>query len=362
MRRHVISGLAFLGGALLVWPVIWPAARGGVRLLMPRPGRLIAEVDTLTLAPPSKLPGGGGYDSSATFRVANSGGSPVTIRDVLSGCDCAVARVDPRVITPGSTGVVEVKGKPSDKVDRTVMVTLLTDSPETPEVRLKIRRQGRDQLTPPYLMTAYGDLTYNGTLSDIDTREITVLTAQETGHLEEARVISSLPFLRIDLRSSVGKQTTEPAISIVKHVYSVRLTSPPHNAFQGEVTIEDPWNESRHQQIMVFGDLHEPFVVSPPRLLLSRESLSGETGRATLRVTHLDRRASPVVQPVGEAASLLRVVPIESDDPGASLFEVRLNSAENRKPEGTFSLIIHPSPGSSEAILVPVKILGENGE
>jgi hypothetical protein len=247
-------------------------------------------------------------------------------------------------------------------------VILLTDSAETPEVNLRVRLMGkkpdgekRSNHSPPYLFSAYGDLTYTGSLSESDVREVTVLTWQNTGHHEEAILTSNLPFLQLDLLRFEERISTQPEFSLVKHIYSVRFTSIPSSPFEGEILVVDPWDESRRQQVGVFGDVHGPFSVLPPRLVLCRTSSAEDGGRAILQVGHQGSGPAPVVEPEGGATNPLNVRPLASDETGTSRFEVRLGPVEGQKQEGMFRLIVRPSPESSERIVVPVKILNGCG-
>lgn len=352
---------AVLGSSLVVYSLLWCAVGAPSLGSPPAAGRLIPENDTVTIELPANQRESGLATSGGVFRLVNRGGSPVSIRSVRSACDCAVARVDPMVVAPGSTSIVEIVGKPSESSDRMVAVTLATDSAETPEVHLHVRLKGTKAPTPPYLIAASGDLTYHGTFSESDEREIKVLTIQNTGRREEAKIVSTVPATRIVLIDTDAAATTEPAFSIVTHTYSVRLQSRPKGGerLEGLVVVQDPWDESRQEKIQVFGEFRDAFSVCPTRLLLCWES-PGESG--ILQVYHQGSGAVPTVEVDSAAAGLLNVKLLrgEAPEPDCSFFEVRLNSTSQRKPEGVFHLSVRPEPKLPERIVVPVKVVGEH--
>lgn len=115
-------------------------------------------------------------EASATFEVENVGGVPVHITDVETSCGCAMPEIEPRTIAAGGVGVVKVKATPLDTGEKTVSLTLNTDSPASPQVVLRLHIVGSRQ--PPYMTQAGGDLGYISDFSEPEVREIFAFTLE----------------------------------------------------------------------------------------------------------------------------------------------------------------------------------------
>lgn len=357
MRGSWALGLGLLGAAFLVLPSLLVLTEWRPSW-MPRPGRLVAETDSLTWNFRSQGQGSDRQFTVATFRVANKGGTPVSIRSVSHGCDCVVSRIEPRLIQPGAVGRVEVHVEPSGNTqDRTILLTLETDSAETPIVELRLRLIGDARPKPPYLLNAYGDLVYSRRVFDSDVREVTVISVQETGRHDEPKVASDLPFIRLEPLGHRSTITTEPTYSLVTHAYAVHVEDPPPGRFRGEIQVVDPWNGRRVKGIRVYGDCPSSVVVSPPRLQFHRAGARQEDHRALLRVEYQDPSLTPTAEVEGGTAAPISVVPLPSTEVNVSLFEVGLHPAPDRRQEGIVRLVVRPSSESPERIVVPVRII-----
>ena len=164
------------------------------------------------------------------FRVVNRGGSIVQINAVKSGCDCTVPRVEPKIVEPGAVAVVEIVTEPPEFGERTVVVTLVTDSPVTPEVPLHFQMKARDRDGESYLLRAGNPLVYMGDWSPDEPRQIIVTTVQAPGEEKPPQVTCDLPFLKFELIDVDEKTSTDPSVVFRNYTYRPTSLHIPHRA------------------------------------------------------------------------------------------------------------------------------------
>ena len=111
------------------------------------------------------------------FPIKNVGGKQVRIVSMSSGCGCAVPKIEPKVIEPGKTGYVEVEAASPLIGEKLVTITLETDSAKTPILPLQLRLVGGG--SPPFLLSAEGDLSYHEDIARSKPRQIEVLTIEK---------------------------------------------------------------------------------------------------------------------------------------------------------------------------------------
>ncbi|HEX8198854.1 MAG TPA: DUF1573 domain-containing protein [Isosphaeraceae bacterium] len=182
--------LAILGLGLV-------AVSGLARLALDRPaapGRLDVKESQVTWGGPPSASARPAGDGPAQFEVTNTGGTPVRVLTVKSGCGCAAPTVRPGIIAPGVMATVTVVATPPAVGVRRIPVVLETDSPVTPEVVPRLRLVGSRR--PPLLLAAGGDLTYRDVLLG-ESREITAETIEPVQETRTPILTSDLPSLRL---------------------------------------------------------------------------------------------------------------------------------------------------------------------
>lgn len=349
MRRWIVGLSACIGLALIGVPILWLMASA----MAPTPGQLVADKDTLIWqAPQSDSPAS---RARATFRVVNTGDSLVHIRSVRSGCDCAIPRVEPKVVSPGGSAIVEVEPELPVFGQKTVAITLLTDSLTKPELNLQLKIQGKTKERRAYLYRADGDLSYVGEWTpEEEPRQIIATTIQPPGEQKPPEITSDLPFLGFELVDTDKKISTDPSILFCNYTFNVIFTSdPPRGPFGGEVAVVDPWDETHRQRIRVYGETPAPMRAIPARLILQ---VGPPKAEVTLRVRCRDRRSMPSVELENPEANPLEVRPLPHDADRSTSFLVGLKAPAETVEKGVYNLIVRPSPSSSERLLVPVMV------
>jgi hypothetical protein len=290
------------------------------------------------------------------FVVVNVGDSPVRIREVKTSCGCATVRAEPRWVPPKGRAIIDVEATPIEVGVRPVSILLETDSPSSPEVRLQFTVIGYRR--PPYLMSAVGELFYRTGYSANEIRDVFVEIVEPVASpRKHPQLSSSLPFLRFGQPTVVERGFfNNPGLIASTYQYPVVFSSPPPaNAFEGEVTVADPWNPDRVQRILVHGDANQPINSSPSRVLLVLDG--PEDSRAHVRLLARARDQSPLWAEMEHGdASPLSVELLEGvKEDGTTVFDVR------RKPgppvaDGVYNVIIRSKGPQSQTLAVPVMV------
>lgn len=353
MRRQALGLTACFGLALITFPVVRLIGSA----LSPEPGRLVPENDPVVWDA-RRADSSTKAQPAAMFRVRNSGETPVQIRSIRSGCDCAVPRVEPKIVPPGGSAVVEVVSEPPEFGERTVVVTLVTDSPVTPEIPLHLRLKGQERESDSHLLRAGGDLTYMGDWSPAEPRRLIATTVQSPGDHQPPEVICDLPFLAFELIDLDEMISTTPSIAFRNYTYQARFTAPPPaGRFHGEVIVIDPWNPTKQKTIKIHGVTPEPIQIIPPRLILRVGENEGEgDAKAVLRLRVRDPDLAPSVAPEDPENSPIIIRSTAREDDGVERFVIELKDRSGEVAEGIHNVIVRPSPNSSEQRVVPVMV------
>lgn len=79
-------------------------------------------------------------ETSHTFTLRNDGDDPLELGEIVSGCGCAVARLENRILMPGATTSLEIRLNLRGRAGRLEKeVTVRSNDPLTPVLRLFIR-------------------------------------------------------------------------------------------------------------------------------------------------------------------------------------------------------------------------------
>ena len=99
-----------------------------------------------------------GHEYVARFVLSNEGRVPVTVSDVLTSCTCTGATISTDSLAPGTDAVVEAAVHSRRPERKTAAVTLETDDPNRPTVRLEVAWRAVAPLTPDPLDLDFGAL------------------------------------------------------------------------------------------------------------------------------------------------------------------------------------------------------------
>ena len=108
-----------------------------------RPGKILVKETSITVRSSPEGDIRDKSDLNAKFQLFNSGGEPVNVLAVESGCGCARPTVHPEKILPGEVATVDVQVDEIPIGERVVPISLTTDSSATPQVVLSVKVIGR---------------------------------------------------------------------------------------------------------------------------------------------------------------------------------------------------------------------------
>ena len=318
-------------------------------------GRLVAEQDSVVWEGPSKRPATV-QQATAKFVVRNVGGRPVRVVEVTSSCGCATPSVTPALIPPGETSIVAVEATPILVGEKVATIALKTDSPETPEVSLKLHIVGNRR--PPFLLRAGGELTFMGDFSAEDTREFLVVMIVPEAEKTPPVIGNSADFLSVSAPTVTTKPHSGSGIVEKHYFYRVAISGePPVGVYRGEITATDPWDKDRKEHVVVSIEKPPAFRVVPSHLLLATEA-DGSAAPSTFVV--MSRTAIPdlaIEIDGGKASPLVAEMVKMSDDRRMATCRLGLKKGSERG-DGPHEIRLRPSPSSKDGVHLSVMIKG----
>ena len=198
---------------------------------------------------------------------------------------------------------------------KTVEFTIHTDSPRTPEIRLRLRMVSRRD--PPYLSGVRGDLTFTGEIKAGDDAEVVVRTMglDESGREPDIKV--DIPYMKINL---IGK-ASEPLIGTPYHNYTYRYKvvfaeAPPPEVYAGVLTVVDPWDGGHIKSLRINISQSSGIRTYPRRLALNLKSAGDTDAEARFIVRGGGHGAAYRVNGGPELDSPFVLEPVDSESDG----------------------------------------------
>jgi hypothetical protein len=149
------------------------------RLARPSQGKLVALNYSAVWRSPPIRSGAPRLRAEATFSLVNRGRAAVHVTSLESGCGCTTPRITPTTVQPDGTALVTAIGTPLSSGERTVAITVHTDSPLSPEIVLHFKMV-TDRL-PPFITEVAGDFAYDASYSTDEARDFIVNTVESDG-------------------------------------------------------------------------------------------------------------------------------------------------------------------------------------
>ncbi len=236
---------------------------------MPNPGVIKSNQNLLVWTSPETDNGTLNQSQvESKFDLINTGGLPVRVLSVESGCGCTKVRVEPEIIKPGDKAAVFVTATPFPVGEKQVFIKLNTDSPITPEVRLKLQMIGSSK--PPFLINVSGDLSYPNPDSTARPREIEINTVESAGKTKIPEPIDRRGILEFK-RVSVLEKPYATA-DAVQRTYRYRVVFKPGmsaGTISGDVRVDDPWKSGRVEILPFLVKNDPPIRVVPSPIILN---------------------------------------------------------------------------------------------
>jgi len=341
-----------LGGLGIALPLLWMA-----RPLPPAvsPGSLQAKQTMLHWRSPDPT-AGSPPSAKPTFELVNVGGSPVQIQSVRTNCGCASAWAEPEIVPPGGRSLIRVTLDPLEVGVRAASITLETDAPTTPQVKLNLIAEGYRR--PPYLFEINGDLYYHEGYSNNETRKVIVDAVTSKEVPPQPPSLSSDPPLVEFGPASVSERphALSPDLLVRSYTYPVRFSKePPKEGFAGEVSVADPWVPGRVLRTRLVAEQNRAIRVVPSLLVLSMTE--GDTASPPIHFFVRTNRDGSSLKSVAEGTDNPLIVEAEAkqDDDRFSKFRVTWRPDQKVK-EGTYNIIVTSGDGDLGSLTVPVQV------
>ena len=345
--------LAFVGCGLFLFAlsIAWKSYR---------PGELIVKERVLAwTSPTEKTFRMLNLDAAqAKFRLENVGGRPVRILDVQTTCGCVTPEISPKTVAPGEVRVVEVKATPIQIGEKSVDITITTDSPVSPKLVLTLRIIGSRR--GPYMFEVQGDLNFPvGTTGD-DVRFVLVNQVE----LEKSRptppiVKNELKFIQLTgPELELEGPFSAPGMVHRRYVCKARKRMADGDPSQsGRISVVDPWDPDHVEAAHVHCEASVPIRVSPTRAILTVQNGTGGQ-RPVARFVVSTRESIPdlVIELEGDAIAWLALERKPSKDGKLHHFSLALKGDDG--PDGLYSVSVG-SPSSPDRIQVPVAVRKE---
>jgi hypothetical protein len=213
------------------------------------------------------------------FILENTGRQRVRVLGIDAACGCVKPVAEPPDVEPAAATTIVVKAITPSTGTRIMPLTVHTDSPVQPDVRLTAKMTVRRK--PPFLYDVNGDLTFRGAFAPSLTADISVVTFESSKEDAEPQVSTDLPFLKIERAGDFVESTSSVAdVAVVgpffirRRRYRVRFReAPAENAFVGTVTVTDPFRRAADRTLKVIGQLSAKAapLVTPAATTFRRE-------------------------------------------------------------------------------------------
>jgi hypothetical protein len=264
VRRLSASRARYLAFCVAIAGTMAAAAAGAFSVIRTSPrfsGVLVPRESTLTWESPNADGPIVAEYAELHFVLDNTGRRPVKVLGVDATCGCVKPVADPPDVRPGETTKIAVKAITPATGTRVLPLVVHTDSPIIPDVRLIARMVVRRK--PPFLYGVTGDLNFRGRYSPALVAEFSIVTFESVGPIDEPKVSTDLPFLRIardevsnEARGAREADDVAGPFIVRTRRYTVGFKeAPPEPTFIGTITVNDPFGRTGSRSLNVLGQL-----------------------------------------------------------------------------------------------------------
>lgn len=348
IRPKNLALSVLIGGALAVIGWIYKPASS--------PGRLVADEQEIFWQSPAAEIGHAPVQVKARFRLVNMSGRVVNIISVESGCGCARAIPSETSIGPRRVAWLDVEGTPFPIGDRTVPISVLTDSPLTPKIDLRLRMVG--SRTPPFLLNAEGDLSFiNVERSRLkeggESRKFVVRLVESDSAGRDPSFRFRPPSLRIEKISSTTEPYLSPGSVLRTQIYSASFVEfPVDSRIAGVVSVVDPWFQDHVIDLNLYAEIRSRIRIAPSR---GHIDITGDTESST-NLLIFTREPAPISisEYKIDNEGPIRVEPIAADG-GVATFKV-IAKLPHGLDEATGKITVWIAPIANESAVTVIDV------
>lgn len=290
----------------------------------------------------------------ATYRIANRGGRNLVIGEVATSCGCSVASIRPRVIKPGTDGIVTVEGDPPAAGERTVRVDVNTNVAAQPKLSFHLTMVA--EVTLPYVAHSSGPLRLFALVNSKH------LKNHDSIHIETYENIETRPWLAaaqsslagVVIKGGLARERELPG-AVVHRIYesTAELTEAAKPGdFIGDIIFTCPGTDQAKPYSLPVHLSVNPAVYALPSALYASVGPSDELPRLNVLLISDDPDSRLEVSPStynNKYVSIRRM----SQEGGRVRFEVTPVSL----PNGTIPTVLTFTTNSVEAPIVRVPLV-----
>jgi len=254
------------------------------------------------------------------------------------------------MIEPGASASVDVSATPFPVGERTVAITLNTDSPVTPKIHLQLRMIGSRR--PPFLLAVDGSLAFSRRGGPDESLAVSVFTIEPSRRDGEPVIRSDIPALIFERVGLEEKPWNDPGLFQRRYLFRARLQGGPTGTISGTASIADPWEPARVETISVYRPDSANLRLFPSRVVFHADP--GPPNEASAQFSLMMSDPEDSIE-VDAGTGPFRVERLDADSRGR-MIAYRLRSATGAAiPAGEYS--ISARVGSDPARLaIPVEV------
>ena len=282
-----------------------------------------------------------------TFKIKNEGDAPLELREVRSSCACTVTRFD-RTIAPGETGTVTTVLDTANLQGANVKaVTVFTNDPKTPSLRLSLRSEVK-----PYLAAYPGYARFITVQKEAQGNIPQTLWATDGEDFDIVRIESPYPYLKTSFHEATEEERRDNVQGRQWIVDIVLDPDSPVGALTDYVKIFTNHPTQTLVSLPVSGFVRPILAVTPPEVNL-REMKISEPRRVSLDVRNF---SADSIQMTGVSSDLeavsAKIVPLEE----GRRYQVQVEIG-TEMPKGPFNGTLKLTTDSAKMpqVVVPLK-------
>jgi hypothetical protein len=212
--------------------------------------------------------------------LLNTGGKTVQVTSIESACGCTTPTILPMIIGPGKSAMLSLVGTPLSSGERTVDITIKTDSSISPILLVHFKMISDRQA--PFVHGIAGELYFSDESSLLEERDIIVNTVELAQKGKSPVLRTDLPILVISSPSVSESPYDEGVLVGRTYKFKASIRDAGSESFTGKVWVEDPWHASTAHSLVVSRIVPRRVQVVPT--IVNIELDEAGAGKAEMRI------------------------------------------------------------------------------